>query len=213
MSRLIGAPPGYVGYDEAGELTEAVRRRPYRVILFDEIEKAHPDVFNTLLQILDDGRLTDWPGPDGGLPQHRHHHDRNLGTADAAARRSASSRATQRRRARDDDAGTSRRRCALLPAGVPEPHRRDRRLRAADRAGDRADRRPDARRGARAAGGAQRRLRGHGGRASGAGHARATTRTSARGRCAAQSSAASRTSWQSASSAASSPTVTAWSST
>ncbi|MCC6420578.1 MAG: AAA family ATPase, partial [Gemmataceae bacterium] len=61
-SRLIGSPPGYVGYDEGGGLTEAVRRRPYRVILFDEIEKAHPDVFNTLLQILDDGRLTDGHG-------------------------------------------------------------------------------------------------------------------------------------------------------
>ena len=62
VSRLIGSPPGYVGYDEGGGLTEAVRRRPYRVILFDEIEKAHPDVFNTLLQILDDGRLTDGHG-------------------------------------------------------------------------------------------------------------------------------------------------------
>jgi ATP-dependent Clp protease ATP-binding subunit ClpC len=62
VSRLIGAPPGYVGYDEAGQLTEAVRRRPYRVVLFDEIEKAHPDVFNILLQILEDGRLTDGHG-------------------------------------------------------------------------------------------------------------------------------------------------------
>jgi ATP-dependent Clp protease ATP-binding subunit ClpB len=62
VARLIGAPPGYVGYDEGGQLTEAVRRRPYSVILFDEIEKAHPDVFNTLLQILDDGRLTDGQG-------------------------------------------------------------------------------------------------------------------------------------------------------
>ena len=61
-SRLVGAPPGYVGYDEGGQLTEAVRRRPYRVILFDEIEKAHPDVFNILLQLLDDGRLTDGHG-------------------------------------------------------------------------------------------------------------------------------------------------------
>jgi ATP-dependent Clp protease ATP-binding subunit ClpC len=61
-SRLFGAPPGYVGYEQAGELTEAVRRRPYQVILFDEIEKAHPDVFNTLLQIMDDGRLTDAHG-------------------------------------------------------------------------------------------------------------------------------------------------------
>jgi ATP-dependent Clp protease ATP-binding subunit ClpB len=62
VSRLIGAPPGYIGYDEGGQLTEAVRRRPYSVVLFDEIEKAHPDVFNVLLQILDDGRLTDSKG-------------------------------------------------------------------------------------------------------------------------------------------------------
>jgi len=62
VSRLIGAPPGYVGYDEGGQLTEAVRRRPYAVVLLDEIEKAHPDVFNVLLQILDDGRLTDGQG-------------------------------------------------------------------------------------------------------------------------------------------------------
>ena len=62
VSRLIGAPPGYVGYEEGGQLTEAVRRRPYSVVLFDEIEKAHHDVFNVLLQILDDGRLTDGQG-------------------------------------------------------------------------------------------------------------------------------------------------------
>jgi ATP-dependent Clp protease ATP-binding subunit ClpB len=62
VARMIGAPPGYVGYEEGGQLTEAVRRRPYSVVLFDEIEKAHPDVFNVLLQILDDGRLTDSKG-------------------------------------------------------------------------------------------------------------------------------------------------------
>ncbi|MCA9581570.1 MAG: AAA family ATPase, partial [Myxococcales bacterium] len=62
VSRLIGAPPGYVGYEEGGQLTEPVRRRPYSVILFDEVEKAHPDVWNTLLQVLDDGRLTDGQG-------------------------------------------------------------------------------------------------------------------------------------------------------
>jgi ATP-dependent Clp protease ATP-binding subunit ClpA len=62
VSRLVGSPPGYVGFDEGGQLTEAVRRRPYSVVLFDEIEKAHPDVFNALLQILDDGRLTDSKG-------------------------------------------------------------------------------------------------------------------------------------------------------
>jgi ATP-dependent Clp protease ATP-binding subunit ClpB len=62
VSRLLGAPPGYVGYEEGGSLTEAVRRRPYQVVLFDEVEKAHPDVFNVLLQVLDDGRLTDGHG-------------------------------------------------------------------------------------------------------------------------------------------------------
>jgi ATP-dependent Clp protease ATP-binding subunit ClpB len=62
VARLIGAPPGYVGYDEGGQLTEQVRRKPYAVILFDEVEKAHPDVFNALLQVLDDGRLTDGQG-------------------------------------------------------------------------------------------------------------------------------------------------------
>jgi len=62
VARLIGAPPGYVGYDEGGQLTEAVRRKPYAVLLFDEIEKAHPDVFNVLLQVLDDGRITDAQG-------------------------------------------------------------------------------------------------------------------------------------------------------
>ena len=62
VSRLVGAPPGYVGYEEGGQLTEAVRRRPYSVVLLDELEKAHGDVFNTLLQVLDDGRLTDGQG-------------------------------------------------------------------------------------------------------------------------------------------------------
>ena len=62
VSKLIGAPPGYVGYDQGGQLTEKVRRKPYSVILLDEIEKAHPDVFNMLLQILEDGRLTDSQG-------------------------------------------------------------------------------------------------------------------------------------------------------
>ena len=62
VARLIGAPPGYVGYEEGGSLTESVRRRPFQVVLFDEIEKAHPDVFNVLLQVLDDGRLTDGQG-------------------------------------------------------------------------------------------------------------------------------------------------------
>ena len=62
MARLVGAPPGYVGYEEGGQLTEAVRRRPYSVLLLDEVEKAHPEVFDILLQVLDDGRLTDGQG-------------------------------------------------------------------------------------------------------------------------------------------------------
>ena len=62
VSRLVGSPPGYVGYEEGGQLTERVRRKPFSVVLFDEVEKAHPDVFNTLLQILEDGRLTDSQG-------------------------------------------------------------------------------------------------------------------------------------------------------
>jgi ATP-dependent Clp protease ATP-binding subunit ClpC len=75
VSRLVGSPPGYVGYEEGGQLTERVRRRPYSVVLFDEIEKAHPDVMNMLLQILEDGHLTDSLGTQGGLPQLRRHHD------------------------------------------------------------------------------------------------------------------------------------------
>jgi ATP-dependent Clp protease ATP-binding subunit ClpB len=75
VSRLIGAPPGYVGYDEGGQLTEAVRRRPFAVILFDEIEKAHPDVFNVMLQILDDGRVTDAQGHTVDFKKRHHHHD------------------------------------------------------------------------------------------------------------------------------------------
>jgi len=70
VSRLIGAPPGYVGYDEGGQLTEAVRRRPYSVVLCDEIEKAAPEVLNVFLQLLDDGRLTDGQGPNGGFPKY-----------------------------------------------------------------------------------------------------------------------------------------------
>ena len=116
VSRLIGSPPGYIGYEEGGQLTEAVRRKPFSVVLFDEIEKAHPDVFNTLLQILEDGRLTDAQGrtvdfkntvPDHDLqPGHpRHRQGRHPGLhrpagrqgrlrADAGARSWTSSSAT-----------------------------------------------------------------------------------------------------------------------
>ena len=84
VSRLVGAPPGYVGYDEAGQLTEAVRRRPYRVVLFDEIEKAHPDVFNIMLQLLDDGRLTDGHGRTVDFRNTIIIMTSNIGTADFA---------------------------------------------------------------------------------------------------------------------------------
>ncbi|MCA9597574.1 MAG: ATP-dependent chaperone ClpB [Myxococcales bacterium] len=95
VSRLIGAPPGYVGYDEGGQLTEPVRRRPYSVILFDEIEKAHPDVFNTLLQVLDDGRLTDGQGRTVDFKNTVVILTSNIGTAELAA--------IEERRDLDDD--------------------------------------------------------------------------------------------------------------
>ena len=118
VARLIGAPPGYVGYDEGGALTEAVRRRPYQVVLFDEIEKAHPDVFNVLLQVLDDGRLTDGQGPHRRFPQHA---DRD----DVESRRRVSGepagRPGHRSGARSGDGGGA----LGVPAGVPQPRRRD----------------------------------------------------------------------------------------
>ena len=84
VSRLVGAPPGYVGYEEGGQLSEKVRRRPYSVVLFDEIEKAHPDIWNLLLQILEDGVVTDQPRPQGRFPEHDHHHDvQRRGRSDA----------------------------------------------------------------------------------------------------------------------------------
>ena len=118
VARLIGAPPGYVGYDEGGALTEAVRRRPYQVILFDEIEKAHPDVFNVLLQVLDDGRLTDGQGHTVDFRNTLIVMTSNLGSEYLVEPAGGSG---HRRRAR---AGDGRGACAL-PSGVPEPRRRD----------------------------------------------------------------------------------------
>ena len=118
VSRLIGAPPGYVGYDEGGVLTEAVRRRPYQVILFDEIEKAHPDVFNVLLQVLDDGRLTDGQGRTVDFKNTLIVLTSNLGQL---APGGAEGRRVGRDRARAGDGRGAPR----LPAGVPEPPRRD----------------------------------------------------------------------------------------
>ena len=103
VSRLVGAPPGYVGFDEGGQLTEAVRRKSYAVVLLDEVEKAHPEVFNILLQILEDGHLSDAKGPPGRLPQLHHHHDLQPGrqaAPDQLLARLPRSRATPRKRAR-----------------------------------------------------------------------------------------------------------------
>ena len=132
VSRLIGAPPGYVGYDEGGQLTEAVRRKPYSVVLFDEIEKAHREVFNTLLQVLDDGRLTDGHGRTVDFKNTVVIMTSNIGSqyindpalTDAQRREQAHGRAA-----------------AGVPARVPEPRRRDRRLPQPDARRPGADRR------------------------------------------------------------------------
>jgi ATP-dependent Clp protease ATP-binding subunit ClpB len=102
VSRLIGAPPGYVGYDEGGVLTEAVRRRPYQVILFDEVEKAHPDVFNVLLQVLDDGRLTDGQGRTVDFKNTLIILTSNLGSAHLAALPDGASAETVREQVMED---------------------------------------------------------------------------------------------------------------
>ncbi len=122
VQRLIGAPPGYVGYEEGGQLTEAVRRRPYAVVLLDEIEKAHADVFNVLLQVLDDGRLTDGQGRVGELQERDHHHDEQR-------RLPAHSGVCRGWRRRGDDAAHAAGGAASdVQAGVPQPHRRRRHL-------------------------------------------------------------------------------------
>ena len=121
VSRLIGAPPGYVGYEEAGQLTEAVRRRPYAVVLFDEIEKAHPEVLNVLLQLLDDGRLTDGKGRTVDFKNTVVIMTSNVGSHYIAEQR----RARQRHHRRGHAARGDGRPAGALPAGVPQPDRRD----------------------------------------------------------------------------------------
>ena len=138
VSRLIGAPPGYVGYEEGGQLTEAVRRRPYQVVLLDEIEKAHPDVFNVLLQVLDDGRLTDGQGRTVDFKNTVIIMTSNIGSAAIAASGARSGDAAYEQMKREV---TETLRLAL-PAGVPQPDRRDHRLPRSDRGRPRADRRP-----------------------------------------------------------------------
>ena len=119
MARLIGAPPGYVGYEEGGYLTEAVRRKPYSVLLLDEVEKAHPDVFNVLLQVLDDGRLTDGQGRTVDFKNTVIVMTSNLGSHHDHA----DGRASPARTIKDAVMGRGE---EPLPPRVPEPHRRDR---------------------------------------------------------------------------------------
>ena len=123
VARLIGAPPGYVGYDEGGQFTEAIHRRPYAVILFDEIEKAHPDVFNILLQVMDDGRLTDAKGRTVDFKNTVLIMTSNLGAAMLAGEK-LEDRARLRYGTGERDARATR----ALPAGVPESRGRYRDL-------------------------------------------------------------------------------------
>ena len=122
VARLVGAPPGYVGYDEGGQLTEAVRRRPYSVVLFDEVEKAHPDVFDILLQVLDDGRLTDGQGRTVDFRNVILVLTSNLGSQTWC--RELAPRLEEGRR---DGGGPG-----ALQAGVPQPAGRHRGVRPAD---------------------------------------------------------------------------------
>ncbi len=134
VARLIGAPPGYVGYEEGGYLTEAVRRKPYSVILFDEIEKAHPDVFNVLLQVLDDGRLTDGQG-------------RTVDFRNTVIVMTSNLASHKIQQMTDDDADPELIKIAVMaevkahfPARVREPDRRDRRVPSARPGADREHR-------------------------------------------------------------------------
>ena len=127
VSRLIGAPPGYVGYEEGGQLTEAVRRKPYSVVLFDEVEKAHPDVFNILLQVLDDGRITDSQGRTVDFKNTIIILTSNLGSSYILEGIDAKGEISGRGQ---NHGGWPAE--AAVPPGVPEPAGRDRLLQAPD---------------------------------------------------------------------------------
>ena len=172
VSRLVGAPPGYVGYDEGGQLTETVRRKTYCLILLDEIEKAHPDVFNMLLQIFDDGHLSDAKGRKVDFRNTIIIMTSNVGAEQIQTNSALGFRVDGRRRTRRRPRASyeqmkekvADRAEASLPAGVPEPHRRHGRLPVADGRRDPPDRRPDAGPRARPAPGAADVARGHPGR-------------------------------------------------
>ena len=125
MARLVGAPPGYVGYEEGGQLTEAVRRRPYSVVLLDEVEKAHPEVFDVLLQVLDDGRLTDGQGRTVDFRNTILILTSNLGSQLPRSTRRWTRRSRRTATAGDDSGARG------VQAGVPEPAGRHRALRRA----------------------------------------------------------------------------------
>ena len=146
VSRLTGAPPGYVGYDEGGQLTEAVRRRPYSVVLFDEIEKAHPDVFNALLQILDDGRLTDGKGRTVDFKNTVVIMTSNLGSSVIGRNPLGFAAEAGGHDARRPREAPARGAAQVVPARVPQPGRRDHRLRPAHAGAAHRGRRPAARR-------------------------------------------------------------------
>ena len=136
VSRLIGAPPGYVGYDEGGQLTEAVRRKPYSVVLFDEIEKAHPDVFNILLQVLDDGRLTDNKGRTVNFKNTIIIMTSNLGSQ-YIQERFADLKDSNRDQVVSDTRQHVMEMLKDHPSGVPQPYRRHHHVPAAHKAADR----------------------------------------------------------------------------
>ena len=143
VSRLFGAPPGFVGFEEGGQLTEKVRRKPFSVVLFDEIEKAHPDIFNSLLQILEEGRLTDGQGRVIDFKNTVIIMTTNLGTKDITGGPVGFTIDGQHRDVVPRDARQGRRGAEeALQARVPEPRRRDDRVPAAERGRADADRRP-----------------------------------------------------------------------
>ena len=185
VSRLFGSPPGYVGYEEGGQLTEKVRRRPFSVVLFDEIEKAHPDIFNSLLQILEDGRLTDAQGRMVDFKNTVIIMTTNLGTRDISKGVTVGLRPGGRVHGflRPDEVPGAGGAEAALPARVPEPRGRHHRLPPAPQGGDLQHRRPDDRQGGRAAQGPR-----HGHRAAAGGQGPAVLarlRPGARGQAAA----------------------------
>ena len=146
VSKLIGSPPGYVGHDEGGQLTEQVRKHPYSIVLFDEIEKAHPDVWNALLQILDDGRLTDSQGRTVSFKNTVIVLTSNVGARDILGKKSLGFVRTDRdeKAQREENIRSPRHGGgkAHLPAGVPEPSGRDHRVPPAGGEGCAPDCRP-----------------------------------------------------------------------